>query len=54
MNIPVMDIAKNSVIYYYDYLLQFENDGATFRDLPPDLAAYYQQCEEEGREFCRH
>ena len=53
MQIPVMDLVKNSVIYYYDYLLQFENDGTTFEDQPQGLAAYYHQCEEEGREFCR-
>ncbi len=52
MQFPLMDTVKNSVFYYFDYILQFKNDGATFEDVPHDLTAYYQRCEEEGREFC--
>ena len=51
MCVPLMDIVKNSVIYYYGWLLQHENDGATFEDMPSDLAAYYQRCEVEGKKF---
>ena len=47
-----MDTVKDSVIYYHRYLLQCENDGTTFDDEPSDLAAYYQDREDEGREFC--
>lgn len=53
MRIPLMDVVKNSVIYYYGYLLQVENDGTTFDDGPSNLEAYYQQCNEEGRAFYR-
>lgn len=51
MCVPLMDIVKNSVIYYYCWLLQHENDGATFEDGPSDLPAYYQRWEAEGKKF---
>ena len=51
MQVPLMDIVKNSIIYYFTYLLRFENDGATFWDGPSDIAVYYQHCEDEGRDF---
>ena len=51
MRVPLMDTVKNSVIYYHGYLLQHENDGTTFDDEPSDLAAYYRDREDEGREF---
>lgn len=51
MYLPQMDIARDSVIYYYNYLLQYENDGTTFEDGPSDLEAYYVLCDDEGRAF---
>ena len=48
---PQMDIARASVIYYYNYLLQYENDGATFEGAPSDLEAYYEICDDEGRAY---
>lgn len=52
--IPAMDFAKQSAIYYHRFLLEHENDEHTYApNLHFDIAALYDDCEAEVREFYR-
>jgi hypothetical protein len=52
MDIPVMDKAKESALYYHRYLLAHENKDSPYRpDLDYDMAALYSDCEAEAIEF---
>lgn len=52
MDIPLMDVAKNSAIYFHRYLLTHENDGNPYSsNLDYDIDAFYADCETEAIEF---
>jgi hypothetical protein len=52
MDIPVLDKAKDSAIYYHRYLLMHENEESPYRsDLDYDIGALYADCEAEAIEF---
>lgn len=52
MNIPVLDMAKASAIYFHGYLLRHENEGDPYKPgLDYDIAALYADCEAEAIEF---
>lgn len=53
MQVPLMDTVEHAAIYYYGYLLRYENDGTTFEDGPSNLAEYYRNCLDEGRMYYR-
>ena len=52
MNIPVLDKAKESALYYHRYLLQHENEDSPYRPgLDYDITALYGDCEAEAITF---
>jgi hypothetical protein len=52
MDIPVMNMAKESALYYHRYLLAYETEDSPYRpDLDYDMAALYADCEAEAIEF---
>jgi hypothetical protein len=50
MQIPKLDIARGSLIYLYDFMLQHEDGGAYFNGLPPNASDYIVQSEAEVKE----
>lgn len=53
-DIPNLDIAKESVLYLYDYLLNQEDDGGYFVDGPPKAASFYKEAIKEGQVVYRN
>jgi hypothetical protein len=47
-NIPQLDIAKKSVVYFYSYLLAHEDQGGYFSDAPRDAYRFYEDVLREG------
>jgi hypothetical protein len=48
MNIPRLDVAKNSISYLYNYLLTHEDEGDYFIDAPKDASGFYRSVLKEG------
>ena len=48
MNIPILDITKNSVSFLYDYLLQHEVEGDFFVDARGNASEFYDSFLREG------
>lgn len=49
MTLPVMDLAKASTIYLYDYLLANENEGGVFHDAPPSAEDWFEKLSAEAK-----
>jgi hypothetical protein len=47
-NIPKLDIAKDSVVYLYNYLLAREDEGGYFIDAPRNASRFYEDVLKEG------
>lgn len=47
--LPMLDIAKNSTIYLYDYLLKFEDKEGCFPDAPKKGADFFERMSIEGK-----
>ena len=47
-DIPKLDIAKKSVVYFYSYLLAREDQGGYFNDAPRDPSRFYEDVLREG------
>ena len=50
MQIPRLQIARQSVAYLHDYLLSHEDDGGFFPEAPPKAARFYQLRANEAKE----
>jgi len=45
---PYMDLALESVIYYYQYILKHENEENNYSEFPKDLRLFYDSCSKEA------
>ena len=54
MEFPTLNAVIASAVFYHSFLQENENDGGTFRRLPPDSAEYHQQCLTAGSQFYGH
>ncbi len=51
MNIPQMNIASESTLYYYNYILKNEKDVDSFKDELPDLPTYFNESMADGQKL---
>ena len=47
-DIPTLDIAKKSIVYLYNYLLEQEDQGGYFSDAHRDVSRFYENAFKEG------
>jgi len=52
-SIPRLDIAKRSVLYLYNYLVNREDQGGYFVDGPRDASRFYEDALKEGQTVYR-
>ncbi|MDP1968935.1 MAG: hypothetical protein Q8K31_07100 [Burkholderiaceae bacterium] len=50
MQIPKLDLAKGSLTFLYDHMIQNEDPGGWFHDMPECAKNYLEQCDAEGKE----
>ena len=48
MNTPLMDKTYSTIVFYYNELRKYAEDGFYLDDLPLDLEAYYDKCFKEA------
>lgn len=49
MQIPNLDVARNSIVYLYDYILANEDEGDFFNDAPSSASSQYIRFAKEGK-----
>lgn len=49
MNIPKLKVARKSVSFLYNYLIENEEEANCFHDAPPNATCFYKQFYSQGR-----
>ena len=54
MQIPVMDLARRMITFYYDHVLGSDDSADYFHELPKNLNDYYESCYRDAASKTKH